>query len=168
MPSLSRVQDIVPPSHHLACLNCSRECLHFHRHLGVSVAGATGEEHEGALVGAPGFELDHPVLADVLIHGVVVHVLSLGVVDSCNFRTVDLLVPRVGVDVGGAAGADVVFVTLVKTDTVHIGLDMQVTTVRDYTHALNSAIKQLLGVGGSAGGDCPDVTVELSLSLIHI
>ena len=162
MPSLSRVQDVVAPPHHLACLDGSRECLHLHGHLGVGVTGATREEHEWALVSAPGLELDHPVLADILIHRVVVHVLSLGVVDACNFRTVDLLVPRVGVDVRGAAGAHVVFVALVKTDTVHIGLDMQVTSIRDDTHTLDGAIKQLLGVGGSAGGDCPDVTVELS------
>ena len=101
------------------------------------------------------------MLADVFVHGVVVHVLSLGVVDASNFRTVNLLVPGVRVDVSGAARAHVVFVTLVKTDTVDVGLDVQVATVRDHTHALDGAVKQLLGVGGSARGDCPDVSVEL-------
>ena len=99
MPSLRGIEDVVAPSHHLASLHGRGEGLHLHGVLGISVTSSARKEHQRALVGAPGLELDNPVLADLLVGRVIVHVLALGMVDSCNLRAVHLLIPRVRVDV---------------------------------------------------------------------
>ena len=160
VPSLGRIEDIITPAHHLACLNSSWECLHFHGHLGVSVTSSTGKKHKRTFVGSPWFKLDDPMFTDVLIHWVIVDVFSLRMIDSCNFWTIDLLIPRIWVDICRSAGANVVFVALVKTDTVNIGADLQVSTVRYNAHTLNGAVKQLWCVGRAARRDCPDVSIK--------
>ncbi len=67
--------------------------------LGISVSGSTCEKHQRALVGTPGLKFDDPVLANLLVLRVVVHVFTLWVIDTCNLRAVDLLIPGVRMNV---------------------------------------------------------------------
>ena len=99
MPSLLWVENVVSPSHHLAGLDSRGKSVDLDRVLGVSVSGCACEEHQRALVGAPRFKFDDPVLSDLLILWVVVQVLALGVVDARDLCAIDLYVPRIGTQV---------------------------------------------------------------------
>ena len=63
--------------------------------LRVGISGTTSEEHERALVGAPRLEFDDPVLTDLFVLRVVMHVLALGVIDASDLGFVNLIIPRV-------------------------------------------------------------------------
>ena len=63
--------------------------------LRVSISGTTSEEHERALVSTPRLEFDDPVLTDLFVLRVVVHVLALGVIDASDLGFVNLIIPRV-------------------------------------------------------------------------
>ena len=97
VPFLSRIEDIVTPSHHLAGLHRRRECLGLHRHFRVLVLGSTREELQRTLVCSPRLKLYHPVLADVLVRRVVMHVFLLRMIDPCDLLSVLLTVPDVRV-----------------------------------------------------------------------
>ena len=84
VPSLLRVENIVSPSHHFAGLDCCCEGLGFNCMLGISVSGSTCEKHQRALVGTPRLKFDDPVLANLLVLWVVVHVFALWMIDTCN------------------------------------------------------------------------------------
>ncbi len=147
MPSLLGVEDVESPAHHLAGLDGGSECGDLDGVLGVSVAGARCEEVEGALVGAPGLELDDPVLADVLVVGVVVHVLLLGVVDARDLRPVDLHVPGVRVDVSRPARNLVQFLSLIEADLFWVGCHLEGVAVGLHRGALDGAVDELGSVG---------------------
>ena len=119
------VGDIVAPASHLGVLDGG---LHVGEpHLKVValrvewIVRGRGPLHQWRLEGALRIEVDDPVLPDGLVLRMVVHVLLLRHVDSCDLVLVPNVVrPAVGRDVGTATAADTHVRSHRHADFVHV------------------------------------------------
>lgn len=161
VPSLCGVQDIKAPAHHFASFNGSRESLNLHGMLGISIPSCARVEVKRALVGAPRFEFDNPMLSNLLVLRVVVNMLALRVINSSNLWSVDLSVPRIAVNVKWSAGTLIDFFSLIETDFVDVSISLKVMTIGEDGHSLDGPIKKLLGIWGWARWNSPNIVSKL-------
>jgi hypothetical protein len=82
---VSGVHDIVSPSHSNAVSDGILELSNADSDVAVGVTGGRSPSHKGRLVLTPGVELDCPSLANSLVSGVAVEMLTLRHVDASNF-----------------------------------------------------------------------------------
>lgn len=79
-----RVDNVVAPAHLFAEHDGGVKRAKVHLGLREGISGGGGPVHKSALVLSIDLEINNPVLADVLVGGVAVHVLLLIMVDASN------------------------------------------------------------------------------------